>query len=188
MILINDLLDLSKLETRKREYVFTENDVFEIVNKNIARLSHQLEEKEISIIIAQSTMSTKVICDRGTISQVIQNILSNSIQFSEKSRRIFISFDSKDLSFAGRQEEPTTLSLLVSIKDEGPGVPGDELNTVFDKFVQSSKTKTGAGGTGLGLAICKGIIKAHNGKIWAENNPEGGATFSFVLPYEQEIG
>jgi len=53
---------------------------------------------------------------------------------------------------------------------------------VFDKFVQSSKTKTGAGGTGLGLAICHEIITAHKGRIWAENRPEGGAMFSFEIP------
>ena len=78
-----------------------------------------------------------------------------------------------------------TSVITVSIKDEGVGIPETELNTIFNKFIQSSKTNNGAGGTGLGLAICKEIIQAHSGKIWAENNPEGGATFSFMLPYEQ---
>jgi signal transduction histidine kinase len=55
---------------------------------------------------------------------------------------------------------------------------------VFNKFIQSSKTKTGDGGTGLGLAICHEIISAHQGQIWDGNNPEAGATFSFILPYE----
>ena len=77
-------------------------------------------------------------------------------------------------------------SMLFSINDQGVGIPTAELETVFDKFVQSSKTKTGAGGTGLGLAICKNIIEAHKGRIWAKNNLQGGATFSFVLPCEQE--
>lgn len=75
-------------------------------------------------------------------------------------------------------------ALFVIVKDRGIGIPENELTSIFDKFTQSSKTKTGAGGTGLGLAICKEIIKAHHGKIWAENNPEGGAMFSFLLPYE----
>lgn len=70
--------------------------------------------------------------------------------------------------------------------DQGIGIPGNELVSVFDKFTQSSMTKTGAGGTGLGLAICVDIVEAHRGKIWAENNPEGGATFSFTLPYQQK--
>jgi len=75
--------------------------------------------------------------------------------------------------------------VAMSIEDRGPGIPKEELVTIFDKFVQSSQTKTGAGGTGLGLAICYEIVKAHNGKIWAENNKKGGATFHFMLPVSQ---
>jgi signal transduction histidine kinase len=76
-------------------------------------------------------------------------------------------------------------AVLVSVVDEGVGIPDDELNAVFDKFVQSSKTKTGSGGTGLGLAICREIVEAHGGKIWAENNATGGATFHFTLAASQ---
>jgi len=75
--------------------------------------------------------------------------------------------------------------MIVSIKDDGIGIPENELETVFEKFNQSSITKNGAGGTGLGLAICKEIIKDHQGHIWGENNLEGGATFSFTLPHHQ---
>ncbi len=75
-----------------------------------------------------------------------------------------------------------TEGLTVFIKDEGVGIPEEELSSVFDKFMQSSKTKTGAGGTGLGLAISFEIIKEHDGKIWAKNN-QGGASFAFTLPY-----
>ena len=65
----------------------------------------------------------------------------------------------------------------------GTGVPEDELESVFAKFVQSNKTRTGAGGTGLGLSICREIIEAHQGRIWCENHPEGGAIFHVVLPW-----
>ena len=68
------------------------------------------------------------------------------------------------------------------VQDQGMGIPEEELLAVFDKFVQSSITSTGAGGTGLGLSICHEIITAHQGHIWAENVPEGGAVFSFELP------
>ncbi len=71
--------------------------------------------------------------------------------------------------------------LLTTLKNKGISIPPEELITVFDPFSQSSHTKTGAGGTGLGLAICKKIIEDHNGKIWADDNPEG-ATFNFSLP------
>jgi signal transduction histidine kinase len=187
MVLVNDLLDLSKLEAGSMKYAFAENDVFFVIKENIARFSHQLKEKEISVVMNQPIVSTRIICDQSTVSQVIQNLLSNSIKFSEKNRNIIVSFDSKGLSISGKaDDEPDILSLLVTIKDEGPGIPDDELDFIFDRFNQSSKTKTGAGGKGLGLAICHEIVDAHHGKIWAENNPDGGATFSFMLPYEQE--
>ena len=72
-----------------------------------------------------------------------------------------------------------------SIRDEGIGIPNEELVAIFDKFTQSSKTNTGSGGTGLGLAICKEIIQAHSGKIWAENIHGDGACIIFEIPIEQ---
>ncbi len=71
------------------------------------------------------------------------------------------------------------------MRDYGPGIPETELDTIFDKFVQSSYTKNGAGGTGLGLSICQEIIGAHEGEVWVENAPDGGAIFAFFLPLHQ---
>ena len=73
---------------------------------------------------------------------------------------------------------------MVGVRDHGVGIPEAELETIFDQFVQSSRTKTGAGGTGLGLAICREIVTAHQGRIWAENRPEGGAALFFTLPLQ----
>ncbi len=75
----------------------------------------------------------------------------------------------------------------VTIKDEGTGIPEDELEAIFEKFVQSSKNKETTGGTGLGLSICKEIVNRHFGKIWAENNIDEGAKFVFVFPIHQEV-
>jgi len=174
MVLIENLFDLSRLEAGKMVYSYEENDVFRMINDSISKFSQQLEEKELSIVMDQPDVSYKIVCDHTRIKQVIQNLLSNSIKFTPKNKEIAVLLSKKKSS------------LSVSIKDEGPGVPDDELEFIFDGFSQSSKTKTGAGGTGLGLAICKEIIEAHQGRIWAENNPEGGTTFSFMLPYEQE--
>jgi signal transduction histidine kinase len=73
---------------------------------------------------------------------------------------------------------------MLSVTDEGTGIPEGEYEAVFDKFVQSSKTKSGAGGTGLGLAICREIVAQHGGRIWAEPAPGGGARFVLILPAE----
>jgi signal transduction histidine kinase len=75
---------------------------------------------------------------------------------------------------------------VVSVRDQGTGIPENELENVFDKFVQSSKNNTSAGGTGLGLSICREIIAAHKGRIWAENNPDIGANVSFEIPLSLE--
>ena len=75
-------------------------------------------------------------------------------------------------------------SIRVSVSDRGIGIPVEELESIFDRFIQSSKTRTGAGGTGLGLAISREIISAHKGRIWAGNRPDGGgAVLSFEIPY-----
>jgi signal transduction histidine kinase len=77
-------------------------------------------------------------------------------------------------------------ALRIVVIDSGPGIPASELKCVFDKFVQSSRTKTGAGGTGLGLSICRQIVGYHGGRIWAENVENGGAKFTVELPISNE--
>lgn len=179
---INNLLDLSKLQNGGIEYLFVKNDFLTIIKNNVISLTPELEKRHISVKIAPPGFSTKLICDSQTISQAFRNILSNAIKFTKENKTISISLD---LQSSSTLEESAKDCLLVSVKDEGPGIPGNELEFIFDRFTQSSKTKTGAGGTGLGLAICKEIIKSHNGKTWAENNPEGGAVFRILLPFEQ---
>ncbi len=72
--------------------------------------------------------------------------------------------------------------LRLTVQDQGPGIPPDELEAIFDKFIQASSTKTGAGGTGLGLAISREIIDAHGGRIWAANASEVGTIFTIEIP------
>ena len=110
------------------------------------------------------------------MAQVVRNLLSNAAKFSPDGGtiRIDVSEDHE--------------GVRVSIRDRGMGVPEHELEEVFDKFVQSSKTRTGAGGTGLGLSICRDIVEAHQGRIWCENHPEGGAVFHVSLPRTMQVG
>jgi signal transduction histidine kinase len=77
--------------------------------------------------------------------------------------------------------------LELEIRDQGVGIPENELNAIFNKFQQSSLTENGSGGTGLGLAICKEIIEGHHGLLGVRNNPEGGACFYFKVPLDQHI-
>ncbi len=151
-------------------------DVFFL--KNVAIGKSNIELVDAEKLIYKATVEAKII----NFFLHRRNIYESVMQFSPEEKTVEINLDLDNL-MNGNHAIP---ALKVSVVDQGVGIPDNELSSVFDKFTQSSKTKTGAGGTGLGLSICREIIEAHNGKIWAENNPDGGATFSFVLPYTQE--
>ncbi|MBT4088233.1 MAG: PAS domain S-box protein [Deltaproteobacteria bacterium] len=179
LLLLNDLLDLSKLESGHIEYSIQLNDVFQIVNEAIIELGPTLEEKNIRLTIAEPEIPTSVYCDVYKIGQVIRNLLSNAVRYSPRGKNISIQYQKTQSIIMDNQVS----ALQFSVSDQGLGIPEDEKAHLFDKFVQSNKTRTSNGGTGLGLAICKEIVTAHQGKIWAENNPESGATFFMILPY-----
>ena len=168
--LLNDLLDLSKLESGKTTFVFEPTDLAILVKSVINELEPLLSERSLSIRHKAHKFDGQVMLDADKIKQVLRNLLDNAIKFSPEGGIIDVAIFLLENS------------VKVSVSDQGPGIPQNELKTVFDKFVQSSKTKTGAGGTGLGLAICQEIIVAHRGRIWAENRPEGGVILSFEIP------
>lgn len=181
LFLLNDLLDLAKLEAGRMEYLIEENDLSNLIDDTKQELRCLLDNKSLCLEVEKPSIKTVILCDKNAIIQVITNLLSNAIKFSPENSSINISFHSSMLPSLNSSDEIPALA--VQITDHGPGIPASELDTIFDKFVQSSKTYTGAGGTGLGLAICHEIIRENNGQIWAENSTEGGAIFTFVLPY-----
>lgn len=169
--LINDLLDLSKLQTGKAVYTFELNSLSKTVQDVIEEFRGLAEEKEITLEFNSSSLADSLMMDKEKIRQVVTNLLSNAIKFSEAKSRIEISLSTQGQMF------------LVSVKDAGLGIPEDELESIFEKFTQSSKTSaTEIRGTGLGLSISKQIVSDHQGRIWAENNKNGGSTFLFELP------
>ena len=174
MLLLNDILDLSKLESGKMVYELANEKMFDVIAAVISEFKIPSRNNEVEIIFNRSKFDDSIIIDKEKIIQVIRNLIDNAIKFSNPNSIIRITAIKKNDY------------LKIFVIDQGIGIPENELETVFDKFIQSSKTKTNAGGTGLGLAICKEITEAHNGKIKAENNPEGGAIFSFKLPYEKK--
>lgn len=182
MNLLNDLLDLSKLEAGKVEYQFEPCDIEELLNDAVEELTPALHDKELTVRLEKSCSGVRVVCDTFKIGQVFRNLLNNAIRYTPEENQIVIRCVKSRLRIEG---EPVA-GIVISVKDRGVGIPHDELEMIFDKFTQSSKTKTGAGGTGLGLAICREIVESHGGRIWAENNARGGATFSFFLPFRSE--
>ena len=179
MVLLNDLLDLSKMESGRMNYHKEPHNLFQIVNETATEFQPLLKDKALKLKIEDPAVPTKIRCDYFKMGQVIRNLLSNAIKFSNNHTSINIAFK----SYLFKTQEETIPGVAVSIADQGVGIPEAELDRVFDKFTQSTKTKTGAGGTGLGLAICKEIVKAHGGTIHAENHPRGGAIFTVCIPY-----
>jgi signal transduction histidine kinase len=117
--------------------------------------------------------------DKARITQVIINLLSNAIKFSPEGKQINIHFIQKAQLANGQA------AMGLSVRDYGPGIPEDELELIFDKFIQSSRLNNHASGTGLGLAISRQIMSDHGGEIYARNAEGGGAILSILLPLEQ---
>lgn len=178
LILLNNLLDLSKMEADKLNYRKTDNCVVTTIRKAISSFLAMAEERQISLLLQHDKPTIQACYDVERITQVIQNLLTNAIRFSEHHSEIVVKVYAKN----DHSKIDDNQKLLVTVEDQGLGIPTDELQFVFDKFKQSRRTKDGAGGTGLGLSICKQIINDHDGEIWAENREVEGTTFCFTLP------
>jgi signal transduction histidine kinase len=176
LALLDNLLDLAKLESGKMPFEFQSVDLNVLVATVVDEFSSLLSERDLSIRWNVPDSKTETVLDPIKIQQVLRNLLSNAVKFSPTKGRIKLSV---------KRGEKT---VAVVIRDQGVGIPEEELETIFDKFVQSNRTRTGAGGTGLGLTICREIVTAHQGRIWAENAVDGGAVFVFEIPLQGQSG
>jgi signal transduction histidine kinase len=173
LYLLNDLLDLSKLEAGKMHLDTGLVNLADLVKACITEQDIRLREKNLSCEFTAASAETGCVCDRNRILQVITNILANAIKFSPEGGEIRI------------QLECGEAGCRIQVADEGIGIPPGELDRVFDKFYQSSGSRNHTGGTGLGLAICREIIDLHRGRIWAENNAGAGASILLEIPLQQ---
>lgn len=174
--LLNDLLELSRQEVNHNQFDLQHHDLNIIVELVITETEFKLANKDISVIF-EAKGSKVAFFDRQKIIQVLHNLLDNAVKYSDAHTEIEITIEEKIIK-KGKAVQQLT------VKDQGVGLPENEYQTIFEKFTQSSRTKSNAGGTGLGLAISKGIIEAHSGTITAKNNPEGGTSFTITLPVD----
>jgi len=188
--LLNDLLDLSKLEAGRMVFDYSEYDLQVTMANVVDELTPLFLDRSLTVDIEPSTANTIAVYDNEKIVQVIRNLISNAIKYTPDNMSIMIYYEETELP--SRDEQSTgemVPAISVSIMDQGTGIPEDELESVFNKFVQSSKTDSGAGGTGLGLSISKEIVEGHGGVIKASNSVgDGGAVLTFTLPREQNTG
>lgn len=170
------MLDVTRIENNSLVLTREAVDASRILKDIVDSYNHKLEEKNAAInnenikliIIQKGIKNINASIDKVRITQVFCNILDNAVSFSHEGKIHVISKVEKQ---NGQH------FLIISVKDTGPGIDPEILSKLFTKFASKSDM-----GTGLGLFISKGIVEAHGGKIWAENNPDRGATFSFSLP------
>jgi signal transduction histidine kinase len=181
MQLTNDILDVTKIEGKSldlKKQEFNLNDVVINIMNDITLGKDFLKNENISL--SYKPQDILIQADKGRITQVISNLLSNAVKFIKKGGRggtVIVDIEKKRVRRTG-QENKEYDAVVVSIKDDGPGIDPEIMPRLFTKFAAKSDI-----GTGLGLFISKSIIEAHSGKIWAENNLDGkGATFTFSLP------
>jgi signal transduction histidine kinase len=174
--LAEDLLDITRIEAKtlklKKQSSNFVNTILEVVQdySSSIKISKSAPNVIISFSVSEDLEFMNILADQNRIKQVISNLLSNSLKFTEQGT---ITVTAERNNHNDKQSE-----LIVRVKDTGIGIATDMLPKLFSKFVTKSEK-----GTGLGLYICKGIIEAHGGKIWAQNNKDTeGATFSFSLP------
>lgn len=172
--LINDFLDLQRMESGRQEYTMALNFLNEIAMEVIEKFKHE-ETHNIYVMDEAPFVGAKV--DRDRITQVFSNLISNAIKFSPEGGNVVI-------HLRNHQNK-----LVISVRDEGMGIPDEDLPSIFEKFkrIDNSETRK-IGGTGLGLAICKEIIEAHGGEIGIESDLGKGTTVSFSIPFYQEDG
>ena len=171
-ILVSDLLDLSRIESGKTVMNIKENYVSEIIKNAVNPLKKLFESENVCCEIKEIDLNYKVNADYNRITWVMTNLLTNAVKYKNDLRKLKIEIN------AVKQDE----KIIFSVKDNGIGIEKEFHEKIFNKFIRVSVDERGkVTGTGLGLSICKGIIDAHEGKIWVESEKGIGSTFYFEL-------
>jgi PAS domain S-box-containing protein len=168
--LVNGLLDVSKFDSQAAPLQTKPRDLAMLTVEVVRELQQLAQERQLSIKLPEPLPQLAVNVEGFRIQQVVRNVLANAIRFSPPGQCIEIT---------ARTAEG---SVELSVRDHGLGIPEDELEAVFEPFVQSSRTRDGSGGTGLGLAICRKIMRAHGGGITAHPAEGGGTVLCMRLP------
>ncbi len=180
--LLNELLEVSKLESRKLSYEYKLVTIEPIIEKVIESQSPIANRKHIEIV-KNLNPTPAIYADPACIRRVVFNLLSNAIKFTSEGGRVEISTCTVDENspIIKQHNLTPTKYVMVSVSDTGPGIAPEDMDRIFKRFVKLNNTAPRVG-VGLGLSISKEIVEAHGGKIWVESEPGKGSTFSFVIP------
>lgn len=191
--IINDLLDLSKIEAGKMDYHFKNMNVNSVIEYVKSALSVLAKDKKITITTEEDENLPEISADSQRLEQVLTNLVSNAIKFTPEGKNITIKSElinaqniKTNESFMPVIEKLDGYYVMVSVKDEGIGMAEENLLHAFDKFAQiENSLSRKVGGSGLGLPIAKQLIEAHKGAIWCESELDKGSTFHFTVPIIQ---
>jgi two-component system, OmpR family, sensor histidine kinase VicK len=177
--LTEDILNVTKIESQSLNLTKVRFNLNDVISNAIDDIMTNIQSSSTTItnnngainLVYHQPQDIFIYADKGRISQVVSNLLDNAVKFTKDGGIITVVVENRD--------DNNHQQIVISVKDQGTGIDSQIFPRLFTKFATKSQTR----GTGLGLFICKGIVEAHGGKIWAENNPDGkGATFSFSLP------
>jgi len=169
--LINDILDIERMQSGRERFVFRKVQLGQIVRQAIEGVAPVADAAGVQLI--RDSTQVEIAADSDRLLQVLTNLLSNAIKFSPRNSAVSVLM------------RPDPNGVTLSVVDAGRGIPADKLESIFGRFQQvDASDARQKGGTGLGLAICRTIIHHHSGRIWAERNPVRGASFRVFLPYK----
>lgn len=185
--LVNDLLDLSRLETGGVRFKKGATTIEPLVGSVETSLTSLISQKKMRLVTHFSKGLPPVYVDAARLKQVLEQLLENALKFAERPGEVGIEVTLCPQGDWGSWKEARYVK--ISVKDHGMGIPRDQIHKLFNKFEQlHRKVGPGAQGTGLGLAICRQIIERHGGRIWIESSEGKGAVFSMTLPvYSEEL-
>jgi signal transduction histidine kinase len=173
--MINDLLDLAKAEAGKLQCRLRRVSVDDMVQPILREYEVLADKQHVRLECRIDKSVSEWVFDPERVGQVLRNYLANALRFSPDGGMVRLVARPCEKGEGGPWLE-------ISVRDQGSGIPGGEVEQLFERFVQTGNKENRAGGAGLGLAICREIARAHGGEVRASNNPEGGARFSICLP------
>lgn len=172
--LVNDLLDVAKIESGKLELELAPADLVALIEKNVAMNNLLASRKNINVMFEVDGLIPTVLVDSAKVEQTLNNLISNAVKFSNSGSQVDVKLrmDGSDI--------------LISVKDRGQGIPAQDIGKLFQPFQRTSvKSTAGESSTGLGLAIVKKIVTGHDGRVWVESEHSKGSTFYISLPARQ---
>ncbi|HEY9700871.1 MAG TPA: ATP-binding protein, partial [Allocoleopsis sp.] len=186
--LVNDILDLERLESGKIRLEKVPCDTANLINTAVGEMQEMASQNDITI--ETTPLSFQINADGDRLVQVLINLLSNAIKFSPNYSTVWLTVELIDQAHPQREQlkfNQSSAFILFKVRDQGRGIPLKQLDQIFERFQQvDASDSREKGGTGLGLTICNNIVEQHGGKIWAESVLGEGSIFYFTIPIQEE--